>query len=184
MNNSLIIPIFFIFLKTQNKFNNCIFQDRLDFYDREVSDSEFNTQGAFYGVTFVNNPIFDNLILRDKAHLYFENLNPDDADLSIKKFSLTNTVINGRVDFSENIIKCLDLKDSVVLGTLTRRNFNPDCANRETATILKNEEIKQNNSIGALKYKAVEKDLYTKWLKYAIVYFKWTRKYSPIINLK
>ena len=174
---------------TDCNFSQTEFHQKIDFRHATLKNNtfhwtEFYNQGAFHGVTFQNNPNFHNLILKDTSHLYFENLNPQNTDLSIEKFSLTNTVINGRVDFSENIISCLDLKDSIILGTLTRRNFNPDCANWETATLLKNEELKQNNLIRALKYKAIEKDLYMKWLKYTTVYFKWCRKCGHIVDLK
>ena len=187
------------------KFTNSIFEEEVSFYkatltgcdfslvefhqkadfrhtvlkDNIFQYTEFREQGAFYGATFNYDPIFHNLILKDISHLYFEGLKG-----FIKLFSFTNTVINGRLDFSEDTIKKLDLKDSIILGTLTRRDFNPDCANWETATLLKNEEMKQNNLIRALKYKAIEKDLYMKWLKYTTVYFKWCRKCGHIVDLK
>ncbi|MDK2817935.1 MAG: pentapeptide repeat-containing protein [Spirochaetota bacterium] len=78
----------------------------------------------------------------------------------IEKISLTNTIINGRLDFSNDNITTLDMKGCVIAGTLSRVLFAPKCANWETATLLKNEELKQNNIIRALEYKAEEKDLY------------------------
>ncbi len=150
---------------TDCNFHRTEFHEKADFRHSILENNtfaytEFREQGAFYGATFVDNPKFNNLILGDKAHLYFENLNPNNTDLSIEKFSLINTVINGRIDFSENIIACIDFKDSTIIGTLTRTNFHPKCANWQTATLLKNEEIKCNNIIQALTYKAEEKELY------------------------
>ncbi|MGL5955336.1 MAG: hypothetical protein ACRC0X_01835 [Brevinema sp.] len=51
---------------------------------------------------------------------------------------------------------------SIVAGILSRVDFNPECANYQTATLLKNEELKRNNLIEALKYQAIEKNLYNK----------------------
>lgn len=190
---------FLSFNLTNINFTNSIFEDKIDFSEAELTNcdfsqtefrqdayfngavfnkgnifkyTEFRGQGAFYGVTFRGNPVFHNLILKAESHLYFENLNPEQGDLSIKKFSLTSTIINGRVDFSMNIIDMLDMKDSTIVGNLTRTNFHPKCANWETACLLKNEELKQNNMIRALKYKATEKELYAKWLKYGTAYIK------------
>ena len=135
--------------------------------------TEFQKQGAFYGAEF-KNPTFNNLILGNEAHLYFEGLNGyhDKETKETKKnrtqidlFSFTNTVINGRLDFSEDTIKKLDLQGSSIIGTITRRDFRPKCANWETATLLKHEELKIDNLIRALEYKAIEKDLYNEHLK-------------------
>jgi len=150
---------------TECNFTRTEFHQKADFRYATLENNtfdftEFQKQGAFYGATFNDEPIFHNLILKDTSHLYFENLNPQNTELSIENFSLTNTVINGRVDFSEDTIKCIDLKGSSIIGSLTRINFHPKCANYQTATLLKNEELKQNNLIKALKYKAIEKDLY------------------------
>ncbi|MGL4561204.1 MAG: pentapeptide repeat-containing protein, partial [Brevinema sp.] len=166
-------------------FTRTEFHKKANFTDTHLTNNtflftEFRDKGAFYGATFHDNPVFDSLILKDTSHLYFEHLNPKDNDLSIKQFSLTNTVINGRVNFSLNIIKCFDMKDSTIIGTLTRTNFHPECANWETASILKNEEIKNNNIIRALTYKAFEKKLYEQWLKYGTIYICSEKKKKEI----
>ena len=128
--------------------------------------TEFQEQGAFYGANFHSSPTFNNLILGNDAHLYFEGLNGyHDKTKKAKRtqidlFSFTNTVINGRLDFSEDTIKKLDLQGSSIIGTITRRDFRPECANWETATLFKHEELKIDNLIRALEYKAEEKNLY------------------------
>ena len=77
-----------------------------------------------------------------------------------QKITIKNTIINGRLDFNNDNINILDMKGSVVAGTLSRILFRPQCANWETATLLKHEELKIDNLIRALEYKAEEKDLY------------------------
>ena len=146
----------------------------------------FKDRGAFYGAFFEENPVFHNLILEKDSHLYFGQLNKiheykkkhetdakfktrrekekqegkTEKDIRINTFTIKNTIINGRLDFNEDNITTLDMKGSIVVGTLSRVLFDPICANWETATLLKNEELKQNNLIKALGYKAEEKDLY------------------------
>ena len=51
------------------------------------------------------------------------------------------------------------------MGILNRINLKAYPSNSDTACILKNEELKKNNTIKALKFKAIEKDLYTEELK-------------------
>ena len=155
----------------------------------------FKNRGAFYGAYFEQNPIFYNLILDKDSHLYFGRLNriqnykkkqetdeqykarrekeekqkKTEKNIEIKKLTIENTIINGRLDFNEDNITTLDMKGSIVVGTLSRVLFTPKCANWETATLLKNEELKQNNLIRALEYKAEEKELYSQWLDYKII---------------
>ena len=81
------------------------------------------------------------------------------------QISIINTVIDKRIDFSNVHIAKLNLKGSNVTGTLNRINLKAESKNWETACILKNEELKRNNTIKALEYHAEEKEHYMKELK-------------------
>ena len=81
------------------------------------------------------------------------------------KIEIINTVINGCVDFNNVFISELNLEGSNIVGILNRINLKAYPSNSDTACILKNEELKKNNTIKALKFKAIEKDLYTEELK-------------------
>ena len=181
----------------ETKLTNCDFSftrfmdeadfKRVKFYgkDNEFRYTQFNGRGAFWGAYFENNPVFYNLILSKDSHVYFGQLNKQKK--TIKLFTFTNTIINGRLDFNEDNITTLDMKGSIVSGTLSRVLFAPKCANWETATLLKHEELKIDNLIRALEYKAEEKDLYAGMLKHQIIekqlydieyYIKYCRKIS------
>ncbi len=149
--------------------------------DVDFKRSKFNGDISFTYTTFMNNGAFADIpllktisfygiLLNDKSHIYFYETNKDlkDSDIKDSKITITNTVINGRIDFNSDNIKTIDLKgsDIIGLGTLNLMGFDPKCENYQTATILKNEAIKRNNIIKALEYKAEEKKLYAKALKH------------------
>ena len=142
---------------------------RVEFHGENIFEyTQFNERGAFYGASFDNNPTFHNLILGKESHIYFSKLNKQKKP--IKVFTMRDTIINGRMDLDDNNINILDMKGCVIAGTLSRVQFNNIvCANWETATLLKHEELKIDNLIRALEYKAEEKDLYSQWLDYKII---------------
>ncbi|MGL4986937.1 MAG: pentapeptide repeat-containing protein, partial [Treponemataceae bacterium] len=151
-------------------FNNVKFKKHTSF-----SYTEFNT-ASFFKAQFSDNPTFENIILKPESHLYFGYVNSSDKETERKNKNLKaieiimikNTIINGRLDFNNDNIEVLDLQGTVIAGSLSRVGFNAKCANYQTATILKNEELKINNLIKALEYKAEEKDLYNKHLKWSV----------------
>ena len=112
---------------------------------------------------------------------YKERIQKEDEKIKIKTFSFTNTIINGRLDFNDDNIMTLDINGSIVVGTLSRILFTPKCANWETATLLKHEELKIDNLIRALEYKAVEKDLYENELWRQLNNKHWVKKIICII---
>ena len=148
---------------------------RVKFHGKNIFEyTQFNDRGAFYGASFDNNPTFHNLILGKESHIYFSKLNKHlDTNENLKpinRFTMRDTIINGRMDLDDNNINILDMKGCVIAGTLSRVQFNNiTCANWETATLLKHEELKIDNLIRALEYKAEEKDLYSQWLDYKII---------------
>ena len=139
---------------------------RVKFHGKNIFEyTQFNDRGAFKGAYFDNDPEFNKLILGSTSQMYFSQLNKNlDTNENLKpinRFTITDTIINGRMDLDDNNINILDMKGCVIAGTLSRVQFNNiTCANWETATLLKNEELKQNNLIRALEYKAEEKELY------------------------
>ena len=142
--------------------------------------TQFNERGAFYGASFDRDPTFHNLILGKESHIYFSKLNKQDAP--IKLFTMRDTIVNGRMDLDDNNITTLDMKGSVIAGTLSRVQFNNiTCANWETATLLKHEELKIDNIIRALEYKATEKDLYENELWRQLNNKHWFKKMICII---
>ena len=150
---------------TNCDFTKTKFEDEADFkeakfYGENIFEyTQFNERGAFKGAYFDSNPVFNKLILGSESQMYFSQLNKNSKP--IDRFTIRDTIINGRLDLDDNNITILDMKGSVVAGTLSRVQFsNIACANWETACILKNEELKRNNIIKALEYKAEEKNLY------------------------
>ena len=98
----------------------------------------------------------------------------------IKKFTIANTIINGRSDFNNDNIATLDMKGCVIAGTLSRVQFNNIvCVNWETATLLKHEELKIDNLIRALKYQAIEKDRY---MIESFKKFRWGESLSLLLS--
>ena len=150
------------------------FKVEADFKDatfKEVNQflfTRFLGRVAFTHAKFEYSPVvFDHLIMSPDTHMFFAKLEKDIP--KVERIAIKNTVIKGYLDFRNDISDQLDLQGSALAGTLSRVNFDPKCANWETATILKNEEIKRNNLIKALEYKAEEKDLYKVILKYQII---------------
>ena len=114
------------------------------------NDSAFTGNANFYRSTFSGEITFYNIQFKENEN---------------SKIEIINTIINGRVDFNNVLISELNLEGSNIVGILNRINFEAYPSNSDTACILKNEELKKNNTIKALKFKAIEKDLYTEELK-------------------
>lgn len=114
---------------------------------------------------------FDNIKLEDNSYISFNNINYDDetkefTESKNSKIEIINTLIKGRVDFNNVGINEINFEGSNIMndGVINRINFEASPLNSDTACILKNEELKKNNTIKALKFKAIEKDLYLKEL--------------------
>lgn len=116
---------------------------------------------AFWGISIDGALTFENIKLTDKSNIYFGDIDNEEATIAI-----VNTVINGRIDFNDLEIKEIDFEKSIVVGNgvVTRINLKAECANWETARLIKHEAYKMSNTIKGLKYKAIEKDLYLKEL--------------------
>ena len=134
-------------------------------------NTSFEQKALFRHVKLEQKISFDNIIMNtDKSTLIFNDIYYDDTT---KKFleapelstiAIINTVIDKRIDFNNVHIAKLNLQGSNVTGILNRINLKVESENWETACILKNEELKRNNTIKALEYQAEEKKLYTKHL--------------------
>ena len=133
--------------------------------------STFEQKALFANIKFEQTIRFNNIIMNtDKSTLIFSSIYYNDKT---KKFldtpenstiAITNTVMNGRIDFNDVHTAKLNLEGSNVTGILNRINLKEESENWETACILKNEELKRNNTIKALEYQAEEKKLYTEEL--------------------
>lgn len=141
-------------------FTLCDFKGNVSFDHADLPNHTiFNMSSFKRGIEF------NNIKLIPNSYLEFRNTSSDDC------IQLKNTAITGRVDFDMSSLeakaipfKTINLKGSSVLGIMNSIQFSPEPANWETAVILKHEEIKRNNVIEALKYKAKEKKLYLKEL--------------------
>ena len=134
----------------------------------------FGDIGAFWNIKgkYIQ---FDNIHLLDKSNIYFGYINQNKLednktweiieDHKNSKLDFTNTMIKGIVNFNTgNNIEKINFEGSQVNDNLSIELSTEKCANWETACILKNEELKRNNTIKALEYQAKEKKLYTKHL--------------------
>ena len=144
------------FSKTAD-FSNCCFEKDVKFHDSIFESDAFFNESEFIGkvnawkITFLKDVTFKWTDFRDKANL---------SQLKVKKgfaeFYGSNFEKNAY--FYDSEIKRLDLKKSVIdkglffLGASIKKN------KRETARIIKNEFLKQNNKIEALKYH--QKEMY------------------------
>ena len=158
-------------------FINTAFNQDVDFTEAAFGkrvyflETIFSQEVLFENIKFEQTIIFDNIkINADKSSLIFSDINynyrtplyvPTPKDSTIE---IINTVINGRIDFSNVHIAKLNLEGSNVTGILNRIDLKAESENWETACILKNEELKRNNTIKALEYQAEEKKLYTEEL--------------------
>lgn len=167
------------FLNTQ--FGNDVSFYAVTFNDIDFEDSYFNNKVNFDYTTFKNTMKANNIRLNDKSQIYFNKTNThlSESDYNDTEIKITNTNISGRIDFNSDRIRKIDLSGSKIIGSgsLNLIEFNPKYDSWETATILKDQEIKRNNIIKALEYKAEEKDLYAKYLLSTEKHLKDKEKY-------
>lgn len=139
----------------------------------DFSEANFQNKASFLKAKIEKTLNFDNIKLSNESYISFSSINYDTNKKEFTKphensnIEIVNTVINGRIDFTNVGIKKINFEGSTVMinGVLNRINFEADCANWETASFLKHEELKKNNIIKALEYKAIEKDEYQKYIK-------------------
>ncbi len=179
--------------KLDANFQNCVFMEKayfvvLDFKEKvnfaasivaaeiKFAYVTFRNIGHFFKISLRSTVIFDNIIFgKDKGVLYLASIHVGDNNEKIKldegrensKIEITNTVIDGRIDFHNVNIDILDLSNTVVnSGVVSTDNLNvKNYRSWKTARFLKHEAYKISNTIEGLKYKALEKVLYEKELK-------------------
>ena len=163
IDNSKFIEVDF---QKEGDFKTVIFENQVEFVR-----CRFGDRGAFWNCSF-NTLIFENIRLEDKSHIYF-------GETKGAMLQLVSSVLLGRIDFNNDDIKKLNLFGSVVRGTLNRIKFNAfKCENKETACILKDEELKRNNTIQALEYQAEEKKLLEIELNANKTWSNWADRFS------
>ena len=148
--------------------------------DTYFSNTTFEKEALFFDIELKQKISFDNIKMSlDKNYLTFRNIYydnttkkfleaPKDSSIEIK-----NTIIDKRIDFNDVHIAKLDLQGSNVTSILNRINLKAKSKNWQTACILKNEELKRNNTIKALEYHAEEKKLYMKELRSNLSWLGW-----------
>lgn len=165
-------------------FYDVIFGNKINFSastfsaEANFKESVFNEKANFSGIKFKNNKekdkiriLFNSIKLSDNSYISFNNINYDEilnkfTESKNSKIEIIKTVIDGRIDFHNVNIKKINFEGSNVMGSgvVNRINFEAECENSDTARFLKHEEIKRNDTIKVLKYKAIEKELYAKEL--------------------
>lgn len=109
---------------------------------------------------------FSNVFINKDAYVIVRRINPSDnlynqaIEGAYGKFDFRYSNILGAVVFADVKAQSLDLQYSSIVGRFNVDNIDLKYQNPETACRLKNEEIKRNNTIEALKYKAIEYDLH------------------------
>ena len=148
---------------------------RVDFGDTvSFHHVYFGDIGAFWNIKgkYIQ---FDSIHLVEKSNIYFGYINQNKLednktwkiieDHKNSKLDFTNTMIKGIVNFNTgNNIEKINFKGSQVNDNLSLELCPEKCENWETACILKDEELKRNNTIKALEYHAEEKEHYMKEL--------------------
>jgi len=146
----------------------------------DFSGSTFSSKANFHNIKFETNEekkdeisiSFDNIKLEDNSYISFNNINYDNnkkkfTESENSKIEIVNTVIKGRIDFNNVSVNTLNFDKTVVIGNgvigtdnLKAKHYN----SWKTARFLKHEAYKISNTIEALKFKGIEKDLYLKEL--------------------
>jgi len=183
------VNFFYSTFKKGANFSSSIFKGETKFFDsifkRLVifSYSVFENETIFLNTKIKDSIIFDNIKFKNnESNIIFKNINYE-YDYKNKKFEsysenskieITNTVINGRIDFNNVKVSKINFKGSNVIsgGVVNRINFEAYPENSDTARFLKHEEITRSDTIKALKYKAIEKNIYEKELKDVINHLK------------
>ncbi len=166
-------------------FENSTFNQIVSFGDSVFNKSvyfekvAFNQEAYFWIMKFngeENNSFhfYDIKLNSDKSYISFRDINYNEKNKQFtesenSKIAIINTVINGRIEFNNVAINEIDFEGSVVIGAgiISTDELNvKKYATWKTARFLKHEAYKISNTIEALKYKAIEKKLYSQYLKY------------------
>ena len=145
--------------KNITDFSECAFEKDVRFndttFEKKVffNESEFKGKVNAWNMTFLDDVTFKWSNFRKKAN--FSELK---AKNGLVEFHGSNFESNAY--FYDSKINELDLKTSVVDNGLFFLGAKINTLNRETARIIKNEFVKQNNKIEALKYHAKEMEAY------------------------
>ena len=117
------------------------------------NESEFKGKVNAWKMTFLDDVTFKWSDFRKKANF---------SELKVKKsfVEFHGSNFESNAYFYDSEINKLDLKASVVDNGLFFLGANINTLNRETARIIKNEFVKQNNKIESLKYHAREMEAY------------------------
>ncbi len=146
-----------------------VFEELSDF-----SSSIHSGKTIFSDIKFSYKLEFNNIVFeKGQGYILFAYINYDEVNEKFKecgensKIQITNTVIDGRIDFNNVKVNKINFKGSSVIGggVVSRVNFEAEPENSDTARFLKHEELARSNTIKALEYKAKEKDLYEDELK-------------------
>ncbi len=181
--NSKFTNLTFLFVECEDtiNFKNSTFDGMIKF-----RYSAFHKNFGLWNVGISNTFKLHNARLISSSNIYFgESQNEDYIkrnDKTNSNIEITDTVINGRLDFNRDKIKSLSLKGSTIIGTLNRIDFNPEIIDWQTATILKHEELNRHNNIMALEYKAKEQELYREELSKKQGVQKFFEKYSLLLS--
>jgi len=149
--------------KKQVDFSNCIFENDINLFDSKFQKNssfiacEFKGKVNAWNMSFSENVTFKWTNFRSKVNL---------SDLKAKygKVELYGVNFEGNAYFYNSKIKNLDLKKSVIDKGLFYLGAEISVIKRETARIIKNEFLNQNNRIEALKYHQKEMIAYFKEL--------------------
>lgn len=145
------------------RFEKCIFGEKESIIDTWVDfqSAIFKGEAQFYNVRFYNDTKFSkssfyrftnfsNCFIRKHAAFFgtqfFQNSSFDNINKSSEKIP----------------IGTINLKSCFCNQNLNFLNSDINISNRETARTIKHEFLKQNNQVEALKYHAIEMDLYKK----------------------
>jgi uncharacterized protein YjbI with pentapeptide repeats len=145
--------------KNPTNFSKCVFKKNVKFHDAifkseaNFNESEFRGKVNAWKMVFSQNVTFKWSDFRQKAN--FSQLKAIDGHV---EFYGSNFESNAYFYGSE--INTLDLKKSVIDKGLFFLGADINIIKRETARIIKNEFIKQNNKIEALKFHAKEMEAY------------------------
>ncbi len=159
-----------IIFQGEANFDNCTFKGQVDFtgclFEKDVkfhnatfekdcyfNESEFKGKVNAWKMTFIENVTFKWTNFRKKANL--SELIAENGQVELYGVNFENNAY-----FYDSKIKRLDLKKSVIDKGLFFLGAEIKKAKRETSRIIKNEFLKQNNRIEALKYHQKEMSAY------------------------
>ncbi|MFA8301032.1 MAG: pentapeptide repeat-containing protein [Hyphomicrobiales bacterium] len=155
------------------KFDNCIFDSIVKFGHTFILSTFRLLNSKFNGITSFSNSIIQGKVIVKNTEfddkVFFNYLEGKKGGLSIQ-----NSDFQKSVYFDNSILKSISIRNITIDRPLSFLEFRSKSADRETYRIIKDQLMKQNDKVEALKYYSLEMKQYNKDLRENIFSFNMT----------